>query len=149
MVNSIYSGLKMSGCNESVVQDFKSFNQSSSFNLPQYLNVRVLQDINPSVLYWSIILVTLQILDGCLTAHGVSLGGVHFEGNPIIRIFINHFGVIYGVALAKGISILIICALVLMSSKVRWLVGALKLTCAIYLFIAVVPWLVVLNLGVL
>lgn len=86
------------------------------------------------------ILAVLQILDGALTASGVSLFGLRAEANLLIRIAMEQLGAIPALVLLKGIALLIIGLLCGLAPSVPWVPRALKTMIVIYLVAAIVPW---------
>ena len=81
----------------------------------------------------------MQMLDGVLTYVGVSIYGVHMEGNPLIAWLMAHIGQGPGLAAAKVAAGFFGIALHL--SAVH---KAVAMLAVFYLAVAVVPWVAVL-----
>jgi hypothetical protein len=96
-----------------------------------------------------ILLIILQLLDGILTALGVSTHGIHLEANPILRSSMMHFGPLWTLLAAKGLAIAIICVLGKLAKSVLWLPPVMMLLAGIYLFAAIIPWTVILSSDIL
>jgi hypothetical protein len=82
-----------------------------------------------------------QACDGVLTYVGVSLYGVHFEGNPLLAWMMGTMGRGVALAAAKGVAGLFGIALHL--GAVHRVVAALAI---FYIAVAVVPWISILFL---
>lgn len=95
------------------------------------------------------LLIILQLLDGILTALGVSTHGIHLEANPILRSSMMHFGPLWTLLAAKGLAIAIICVLGKLAKSVLWLPPVMILVAGIYLFAAIIPWTVILSSHIL
>lgn len=96
---------------------------------------------NPATMTWlAIALVFFQIVDGILTAIGMSRFGIGMEGNPALRAGMGALGVVPTLAIAKTVAISIIIWLRLVGEKVAWVGEALALIALTYLSAAVVPW---------
>ncbi len=90
------------------------------------------------------ILILLQILDGMLTAIGVSSFGIAAEGNPFIRHLMDQFGYLPALIFVKTIAVFIIGYLCLLANQVVWIPGAMKGLIGIYLSAAIIPWSAIL-----
>ncbi|MCI5066644.1 DUF5658 family protein [bacterium] len=91
------------------------------------------------------LLIALQLLDGVLTAYGVSVFGIESEGNPLLRRLMENFGSLPVLIAAKGLGIAIVCALVFYAAEVRWIEKAMAGVAGLYLIAAVLPWTVLLS----
>jgi hypothetical protein len=87
-----------------------------------------------------LILAFLQILDGVLTAVGVSHFGTSIEGNVLIRHLMEQVGYVEALILVKGFALCVIAALCTLAGKVRWLGLAMRGIAVIYVTAAVIPW---------
>lgn len=87
-----------------------------------------------------LLLATLQIADGILTAVGVSYFGTSIEGNFVLRSLMDSFGVVATLIGVKIAAIAIIMALCHLAFTVTWLRSALKLVISLYFFAAILPW---------
>lgn len=92
------------------------------------------------VLILGLIMSTLQVLDGVLTAIGIGHFGTGAEGNALLRALMETVGAVPALVLVKGIAISIIFLLCSLASRVRWLPLAIKGMIGIYLFAAIIPW---------
>ena len=91
------------------------------------------------------ILILLQILDGILTARGVSLIGHVGEGNVIIRFIMEYCGVIPALLIAKSFAISVICAICVYAKSFSWVKYAMGGTAFIYATFAILPWIAILS----
>lgn len=92
------------------------------------------------VMILGIILATLQIADGLLTAMGMHIFGTNAEGNALLRTLMEQWGSIPALIVAKSLALSVILMLCLLASRVHWLPLAMKGVIAVYLFAAVLPW---------
>ncbi len=88
----------------------------------------------------SLVLISLQILDGVLTGMGMNFFGIHAEGNFILRNMMHLLGYIPALVLAKTAAILVVCSLCYLSTRVAWLPLAMRGIIVVYLCAAVIPW---------
>ncbi len=92
-----------------------------------------------------VILAMLQIMDGILTAIGVSTFGSIAEGNALLRGFMEQFGALYTLVFAKGLAIGIIAFLALCGKNVKWLPSAIAVLILFYALAAIAPWTYTLS----
>jgi len=92
------------------------------------------------VVFLGTVLALCQILDGLLTAIGVSHFGVRIEGNLLLRYAMDCIGELAALALFKTAAVLIIISLCYLASRVLWVKPAMKLLIAVYIFGAILPW---------
>ena len=92
-----------------------------------------------------LILATLQILDGVLTALGISIYGSEMEGNALLRSFMDLIGCLPALVVVKSISVAVIAGLCLHAYSVPWLKHALRGVIGLYVIGAVLPWTVILS----
>jgi Domain of unknown function (DUF5658) len=97
-----------------------------------------------SILPLGILLVLLQVLDAVLTFQGLTVLGVSGEGNPLLAGLMETYGVATVLASVKSIASLLILALCLVASKIRWVFFALKILSLLYVFAAILPWTYIL-----
>lgn len=90
------------------------------------------------------ILVTLQILDGFLTATGVNTFGLHAEGNPLLRHCMEIFGAVPAIVMTKCACIVLIVSLCFQAARVRWVSFALHGVAGLYTLCAIIPWSLIL-----
>lgn len=98
------------------------------------------QTISRTVLILGAVLIVFQILDGILTGTGMHIHGTSFEGNAMLRIFMEYFGVVPALVVAKSIAIAAVALLVVLSKSVRWVPIALFGVNVIYFTAAILPW---------
>ncbi|MCB0310735.1 MAG: hypothetical protein KDD42_05845 [Bdellovibrionales bacterium] len=87
-----------------------------------------------------IIISSLQILDGAMTAMGVHHLGTEAEGNLFIRYLMELLGPNLALILVKSFAIAIVVMLCLLAKKVPWIPGALRGVACLYLCAAILPW---------
>ena len=111
------------------------------------LDGALLSPLGPEASYFSqkalvlaLILVSLQLLDGILTAFGISVFGTGMEGNLLVRFFMLHLGHISALCLVKGFAISAIFLLFSLSARIRWIPAAMQMLIAVYFFGAILPW---------
>jgi Domain of unknown function (DUF5658) len=95
---------------------------------------------------WSlfIILGIIQVLDGILTALGVTSFGTHAEGNVFIRHLMHVLGTIPALALVKSFSLIVIFSLAQLQYQVNWVNVAIRAVILLYLALAIIPWSLIL-----
>lgn len=98
-----------------------------------------------SIVVLGAILISLQILDGILTALGISILGTEAEGNAILRLLMEQFGYVSVLVGVKSFAILVICGLCAVASSIAWVKHALRCIICIYTVAAILPWLLILN----
>jgi uncharacterized membrane protein len=87
----------------------------------------------------------LQIFDGFLTWIGVTRYGIGFEGNPFLQNLMLSFGAEQALIGTKLFAISAIMFVCIFSANAKWVKSGLILTNAIYLILAVIPWMVTLS----
>jgi hypothetical protein len=95
------------------------------------------------------IVAVLQVADGVLTGVGMAHFGLHMEGNIILRTLMHHLGYVPALLLVKTIAVGVVASLCIHGWRVRWLKHALRGIIALYLFVAVIPWVVLLTLDLM
>ena len=90
-------------------------------------------------------LILFQILDGFLTALGVSHLGLHWEGNPFLRSLMLEFGYLPTLIVTKSLCITIVLLLGYFAHRVNWLERAMQVVACLYLFAAIIPWTFILT----
>lgn len=100
--------------------------------------------IPTDVIVIGLILATLQILDGVLTAIGMYQYGQGMEGNVLLRSLMAVIGYIPALVIVKSCSIGLIALLCTQATKMTWLKPALYGVIALYTFGAVIPWTYIL-----
>ncbi len=92
----------------------------------------------------SSLIALLQVLDGVLTAIGISHFGTAAEANGLIRILMERFGYVPALITVKSFALVVIVALCYLSGSVPWLKKAMQGIAVIYLGAAIIPWSAVL-----
>lgn len=105
---------------------------------------RSVRRTDAGIITLSFILIVLQVLDGVLTAIGVSHFGPGIEANLLIRNLMHSIGYIPALLCVKGLGIAVVVTLCMIGSTVRWLNVALKAVIGIYICAAIIPWSVIL-----
>ena len=100
--------------------------------------------IPTDIVILGLVLATLQVLDGLLTAIGVHQYGTSMEGNLLLRSLMSMVGYIPALLLVKGGSIGLIALLCQQATKMVWLKPAFYGVIALYTFGAVLPWTYIL-----
>ena len=85
-------------------------------------------------------LVLLQILDGLLTYAGLSLLGIHMEGNVFLRELMHAYGTAIPLVIVKILAILIVLRLTFFAHNRRWIRPLIFSLIVIYFVLAVAPW---------
>lgn len=93
----------------------------------------------------AITLAFLQILDGVLTGVGVMTFGTDIEANLIIKTLMINFGVFTALVAVKSFALVVIAALCSMVNKITWLAAAMKCIIVLYIFAAIIPWIMILS----
>jgi uncharacterized membrane protein len=91
------------------------------------------------------VLVLCQVLDGLLTYLGLTLYGTEMEGNTFLRELMHAYGTAPALFLVKISAISLAVLLTLHAHRRRWVRPIIFALAAIYLFIAVVPWVFIIS----
>lgn len=86
-----------------------------------------------------------QLLDGLLTYIGLSLLGIHMEGNGFMRSLMYYYGMAPALFFVKLFAMAIAIGLALHSHNRRWMRPVLIGIVAFYLILAVVPWTIIIS----
>jgi hypothetical protein len=86
-----------------------------------------------------------QVLDGLLTYVGLSLLGVHMEGNAFIRTLVIAYGAAPALFMVKLIAILLATLLMFQAHQRRWVRPLIAMLILIYFGLAVVPWTYIIS----
>ena len=127
-----------------------SFYQESIFlkAIPFTPLTRCYRLVKPSALMISALtLLLFQIFDALLTYHGVARYGVEVEGNPVVLIMMQQFGIVGGLFLSKLLASLLLLFVVVSSQRITWVPYALTGVCGVYLVAAVIPWITLFNIA--
>jgi hypothetical protein len=92
----------------------------------------------------SAIMALVQILDGILTGIGIAHFGIAAEGNLLIRTLMQIFGYVPALVFVKSLAVGLVTALCVISTRVSWIAPALRITIAMYVSAAIVPWVTIL-----
>ncbi len=84
--------------------------------------------------------IALQIIDGLLTYHGVTLRGTGVEGNILIRILMESFGIATALVAAKLLAVVFTIIVCVAGVQISWVRPALISLIGLYALLAVVPW---------
>lgn len=101
--------------------------------------------IPSQVLDLAVILCVMQILDGSLTAMGISIFGTEAEGNPILRNLMEQIGYANTLIIAKSLAVLVIAYLASIAHIVSWVKYAFISSIIFYLTMAILPWAAILS----
>lgn len=87
----------------------------------------------------------MQIFDGFLTWLGISRYGIGFEGNPFLHNLMLNFGAVPTLIGTKLFAIIAVIFVCVFSQNAKWVKSGLIVTNAIYLILAVIPWIITLS----
>lgn len=90
------------------------------------------------------VLVAFQGLDGLLTAIGIHRFGTSAEGNPLLRIMMEHFGHVPVLTMVKVAAVALVIIMTLLANRLPWVRHAMFGVCGVYLFAAIIPWTYIL-----
>ena len=85
-------------------------------------------------------LVGCQILDGLLTYIGLSIMGVHMEGNTFLRQLMHAYGTAPSLFVVKSFAVVLAVILMFQAHTRRWIRPLLFIVITIYFTLAVLPW---------
>lgn len=85
-------------------------------------------------------LVICQLLDGLLTYLGLSLMGVHMEGNMFLRELMHVYGISPVLFVAKSLAVVLAVMLAFHAHRRRWIRPIIGALVFVYVGLAVVPW---------
>jgi hypothetical protein len=90
--------------------------------------------------------IILQVLDGLLTYTGISFYGTHLEGNPVLKSIMDTIGAGPTLILAKGLAICVLLAVIYYRDYLESIEMKIALITInfVYLFAAIVPWMIFL-----
>jgi len=97
-----------------------------------------------NVVWIGSLIIFLQLLDGALTAIGISVYGIYAEGNPILRSLMSLIGFIPAIVLTKAICVGFTVYLCSQAKGMHWVSLALRCVAILYAFIAIIPWTLIL-----
>lgn len=86
-----------------------------------------------------------QLVDGALTYLGLSQRGVHMEGNVFLRNLMQVYGATAVLFFAKLFALCAVVGLTLYAHKRRWMRPLIAALVAIYLALAIIPWVYILS----
>ena len=87
----------------------------------------------------------MQVFDGYLTSKGINHFGTQAEANFLIRELMHIMGPDAALIVVKGLAILVVVALTALARKQRSLKGIINALCAIYMMMAIIPWVYILT----
>ena len=97
-----------------------------------------------NVLVLGSLLIACHIADGYLTFKGISNLGLMREANPYVGRLVAQHGVIPGIIIVKSAGVGITLILMWLSNSRRWLRPFITAAIAMYVSLALVPWMVAL-----
>ncbi len=89
-------------------------------------------------------MIILQVLDGFLTFFGVSTFGIEFEGNPLLRFLMEHWGAAFSLFVMKSLAIIAVIFMYFSEIKENLVKNGLWSLTAFYLICAIMPWSLIL-----
>lgn len=92
-----------------------------------------------------LLLAGCQVLDGLLTYVGLSLLGVHMEGNSFLRSLMLAYGTAPALFLVKLFAVLMAGILMFQAHHRRWVRPVITVLILIYLSLAVFPWTYIIS----
>jgi hypothetical protein len=96
------------------------------------------------VLILGILLASIQIIDGVLTAIGMHHFGTDMEANLLLRGLMSVMGYVPALIIVKSCCVALTGVLCYQTPKISWLKPAFVGIIALYTVFAVVPWTVIL-----
>lgn len=103
------------------------------------------QSLSKKAFIIGVALAICQLLDGLLTYIGLSLFGVHMEGNGFLRSLMYFYGMAPALVVVKLFALGIAIGLALHSHRRRWMRPVLIGIVAFYLVLAVIPWTIIIS----
>ncbi len=91
------------------------------------------------------LLATLQIFDAVLTYVGLTLHGIHLEGNGILARMMHAYGLFPALLFSKLFALSLILLLTIFSHRRRWIRPFVFMLCATYITLAIVPWTFIIS----
>lgn len=85
-------------------------------------------------------LASCQVLDGLLTYVGLSLMGVHMEGNSFLRELMHAYGTLPTLFAVKCFAIIAVVLLAFHAHRRRWIRPLMLMLIVVYFMLAVLPW---------
>jgi uncharacterized membrane protein len=116
-----------------------------SFLFPLRRLLRCFDNLNEDIRLLGLLLCWLQVFDGLLTAIGMAKYGIEFEGNPLLRYLMYNYGYVNALFFTKLTSIIIIMFICMFASKSTWVKPSLIAVNSIYVFAALIPWIITLS----
>ena len=96
--------------------------------------------LSRKVIFLGSALIFCQVLDGLLTYAGLTVLGVHMEGNLFLRALINAYGKAPVLFFTKLAAVGFVVLLTFQAHQRRWIRPIIALLILIYLGLAVGPW---------
>ncbi len=93
-----------------------------------------------SIAVLGLLLALVQVIDGLFTISGISSFGLEAEGNTLVRMLMEQYGVVTAIVMVKSFALLLTVLLCLCGLSVKWVEAAMKGVIAFYLLMAVAPW---------
>jgi hypothetical protein len=101
--------------------------------------------ISQKAFFLGAILAVCQIFDGFLTYIGLSLMGIHMEGNSFLKSLMLAYGKAPVLFISKLFAIFLIVGLTFEAHRRRWVRPLIFLLIVIYLCLAVIPWTYIIS----
>lgn len=124
----------------------------------EHISLRGKRERRPTVLIrvggWSLskrafllglLLAVCQLLDGLLTYIGLTLLGVHMEGNVFLRSLMHAYGTAPTLFISKLAAVVCVGILMFQAHQRRWVRPIIALLILIYLALAVIPWTYIIS----
>jgi len=93
-----------------------------------------------------LLLAACQVLDGLLTYIGLKIYG-HTEGNSLMRLMMEMYGVAPALSIAKLLALFIVAVLTFYAHQRRWIRPLIFSLVAIYFVLAILPWSFLISRG--
>jgi len=90
------------------------------------------------------LLASMQVFDGYLTSRGINHFGVKAEANFLIRELMHIMGPDSALIVVKSLAIIVVVLLTALARRQRSLKGIINALCAIYMMMAIIPWVYLL-----
>lgn len=105
------------------------------------------RSISKQALTLGLLLAVLQVADALLTYIGLTLHGIHLEGNGFLAEMMHAYGLFPALFITKFAALFLILALTLFSHRRKWIRPFIFMLCAVYITLAIVPWVFILSSG--
>lgn len=103
------------------------------------------RSISKQAFLLGIILASLQVFDAILTYIGLTLHGIHLEGNGLLAKMMHAYGLFPTLLISKSIALCLIVFLTCIAHKRRWIRPFIFMLCGAYLTLAILPWTYIIS----